>query len=151
MAKKTATTVADKLRDMKGKGIEQVLPNTHRKVHLRTVDAVELLRENKMPEILTPLVVASVYEELNGRQLRDYTTQDRGDVKKALEMIDSIDFIVKKALADDTKVEDLTLPEKKWIFQLVLGPAEILANFRLEQEPDVEALADGEELQSTPQ
>lgn len=147
MAKRNTESPADKMRQVRHYGVEQTMPGTYRKVKLKAVDASDLLRENKMPNILTPLITGAIYQDLNTRDLRDYTTQDRGSVEGAIEMLDSIDFIVKKAIADDTKVDELTLAEKKWIFQLVLGPAEVLANFRLQQEPDVEALADGEDVQ----
>lgn len=148
MAKKPVVSISDKLRDMRKNGAVQVLPGTHRTIRLRSVDATDLLRENKMPEILTPLVVSTIYEESsNPRKYRDYLAQDRGSIEGAVEFLDSVEFIVKKAIADDTKVEELTLPEKKWIFQLALGPAELLTNFRLTEESDVETVADGEELQ----
>ena len=147
MAKRPTVTTVDRLREMHSRGVEQVLPNTERKIRLRTVDAVELLRENKMPDILTPLVMSTIYDETtNVRALREFTAQDRGSREAALDMVDALDFVVAKAIADDTKVSELTLPEKKWIFQLALGPAQILANFRQEQESDVEALAEGNEV-----
>lgn len=136
-------------RDIKTKGVEQTLPGTNRVVHLRPVEAVDVLKANKMPDILTPFLVKAVYEQLSARAIKDYLTIDRGTVEQAIELAESVDFITKLALADDTKVEELTLAEKRWIFQLVLGPAEILANFRLEQEGDVETVAEGETVQST--
>jgi hypothetical protein len=150
MAKKAAVKVSipERLREMKARGIEQVLPGTDRVIRLRSVQAVDLLKEDKMPDILTPLIMSQIYDEnQNPRGLRDFTTQDRGGRADALKMVEALDFIAEKSIADDTKVEDLLLSEKKWIFQLALGPAQILANFRSEQEPGVEALAEGDEVQ----
>jgi len=145
MAKPTVKT-AERLRDMRTKGVEQTMPGTGRVVRLKSVDPTVVLREGKMPDTLTPLLVSAIYQEPTTGHLNQYLQADRGTVEAALAMADSIDFIVKKALADDTKVEDLTMAEKRWIFQLVLGPAEILTNFRLEQDPDVEAVAEGENV-----
>lgn len=147
MAKKTAPSRQDNLQTLQSSGIEQVMPGTHRKVKLRQVSVEELVRENKMPDILTPLIISAVYTDLGGRHIQDYLSQDRGSVEGATQLLDSINFIVSKALVDPKQLSELTLPEKKWIFQLVLGPAEFLANFRLEQEPDVESVAEGEDVQ----
>ena len=145
------SSTLERLREMRNGGIDQTLPGTGRVVKLRSVDPSDVLREGKMPDILTPLLVRGIYEELGTRQTLDFLTTERSTLEAALQMADSINFIAKKALVDDTQIEELTLGEKRWIFQLVLGPAEILANFRLEPEDDVESVAEGEDLQPVTQ
>src|SRR5687768_10042773 len=137
------------LGEMRTKGVEQKMPGTDRIVRLKTIDAPTLLRENKMPDILTPLVVKSIYQELSDRELRDFIGQQRGNTAEALSMLDAIEFVVKRSIADNTKVEDLTLAEKRWIFRLAMGPAELLVTFRHQQEDDVEPVAESNEVRPT--
>lgn len=150
MAKKKETKqpdVNELMREMRTKGIEQVIPGTERHIRLRSVDAPTLLREGKMPDMLTPLVIKSVYQELSDKELRDFLGHARSGAEEALKMLDTIDFVAKTAIADGTKVEDLTLAEKRWIFRLVMGPAELLISFRYDPNADVESVDEGEELQ----
>lgn len=140
---------ADFFGEMKSKGIEHKIPGTGRLVRLRTLDASELLREGKIPDILTPLVVKSVYQDLTDKEVRDFLGQNRGKVDDALTMMDTMNFVVGKAIADNTKVADLTLGEKRWIFRLAMGPAEILVSFRYDPNADVEPVAEGEDVPQT--
>lgn len=141
-------TPVELLQTMKAHGVEQVIPGTERKIRLRAVDAPTLLKEGKMPDILTPLVVKSIYQELDDKELRHFVGQQKETVEDALKHIDALNFIAAKTIADSTKVEDLTLAEKRWIFRLVMGPAELLVTFRYDPNPDVESLAEGEDVQS---
>jgi hypothetical protein len=150
MAKKEKEqTVVERISEMTSKGWSQTMPGTGRTIRLRTVDCVELLREGKVPEILTPLVVKSVYQELSDNDTRRFIEQSREKIEDAIALADSINFICERAITDGTKVKDLTIAERRWIFRLVLGPAELLVTFRIEQEYDVETVAEGEDLQST--
>lgn len=140
-------TPLELLREMRLHGVEQKLPGTQRIVKLRAVDAPTLLREGKMPDILTPLVVKSIYQELSDTELRAFLGDARSGIDDALTMLDTIEFVVQSCIMDDTEVQDLTLAEKRWIFRLVMGPAELLITFRWEEELDVEHLAEGDEVQ----
>ena len=140
-------TIAERVGEMNSKGWTQIMPGTNREIRLRTVDCVELLREGKVPDILTPLIVKSVYQELGDSDTRRYLEASREKVEDAISLADSIDFICTKAITDGTKVKDLTMAEKRWIFRLVLGPAELLVTFRLEQDDDVEIVDEGQDVQ----
>ena len=125
------------VRDVLRNGVEQEMPGTYRVLKIRNLDSVALLREGKLPDILTPLIIKSVYQDLTDREVRDFLGQSRGNAAEALKMAEALDFVAKHAVVDNIKVEDLTLGEKRWIFRLAVGPAEMLASFRFEQESDV--------------
>lgn len=140
MAKQTKDqSPVDYLKDMKTKGIEHEMPGTGRLVHLRTVEADVLLRKqpDKIPDILTPLLVKSIYADISDKEVKEFLANQRSAVPDALAMADAINFVAKEAIADGTKVEDLTMGEKRWIFRLAMGPAELLVPFRDEQESGV--------------
>ncbi len=151
MAKKSEKKpdAAELLHEMRLKGTEYKVPGTDRLVRLRTVDAPSLLKEGKLPDILTPLVVKSVYQELSDRELKDFVGAQKGGSGEALSMVDAMDFVVGKAIADNTKVQDLTLGEKRWIFRMVMGPAELLITFRYDKDSDVEPVAEVEDVRPT--
>lgn len=144
--KKEPMDYAERLHEMRLKGTEYKLPGTGRLVRLRALDAPTLLREGKLPDILTPLVVKSVYQELSDREVKEFMGAQRGNAQEALSMIDAMDFVVKKSIADNTKLEDLTLAEKRWIFRMAMGPAELLITFRYDKELDVEPVVKGENI-----
>jgi hypothetical protein len=148
-AKEKVMTAAEKLAEMRTKGTEQKLPGTERMIRLRTLEAPELLREGKLPDILTPLVIKSVYQELTDKEVREFLSVQRSNAAEALKMIDAMDFVVAKSIADGTNVSDLTLAEKRWIFRLAMGPAELLITFRYDPNDDVEPVAEGEDIPST--
>lgn len=132
------------------KGIEVELPGTERLVRLRALDAEALLKEGKMPDLLTPLVIKSVYAEMNDREVREFLGQQRNSMPEALAHLETVNYVVEKGIADGTKVKDLTLAEKRWIFRLVMEPAELLITFRYDKDASVELVAESEELRETP-
>lgn len=134
------------LQEMREKGIEQRIPGTDRIVRLRVLDAPALLREGKMPDILTPLVIRSVYQDLEDEQVREFLGQPKSSVSDALSFLEAIDYVCEKTIMDGTSLSDLTPAEKRWIFRLVMGPAEILITFRYEPELDVEGVDEGDEV-----
>lgn len=144
-------TPVDALAEMKSRGTEVAIPGTDRVVRLRTLDAETLLREGKIPDILTPLVIKSVYEELSDREVRAVLAQSRGTTEEALAMVEAIDFVAEKSIADSTKVKELTLGEKRWIFRLAMEPAELLVTFRYDPDANVEPVAEGDEVQQAPE
>lgn len=153
MAKKTVEEqpfdFASEYRKMKKEGVEQILPYTGRRVRLRSVDAPTLLKEGQIPNILTPMIVKMVYQDINDNELRQYTEKNTGDAAHALAMLESLDFVAKHAITDGTKVEDLTISEKRYIFRLVMGAAELLITFRYDEDANVEDVPDGEDLRQT--
>lgn len=136
------------LKEMRTKGIEQEMLDTGRKIRLRHLDAAELLADDKMPDELTPLVVRSVYDDLDDNLLTKHLRKERSGKDDALAHINTLKYVAGKAIMDGTKVEDLTLPEMRWIFRLVMGPADSLAVFRLHENLDVGSVDSGEDVPS---
>lgn len=144
--KEKPVDIPAKLKEMKVRGIEQTLPDTLRKVRVRTLNPSVLLRDEKLPDELTPLIIKMTYEEVRDPQLMQHLNKKRQTKEEALAYLEMLDYVVSKALADETKVEDLSLEEKRWIFRLVLGPADVLATFRYEQDPDVGDVDDSQDV-----
>lgn len=142
-------TQVELLSEMHSRGTAQKIPGTDRIVRLRALDAPTLLREGKVPDILTPLVTKAIYQDLSDRELRDFVGQAKGSTQEALALVDAMDFVAEKGIADNTKVKELTLGEKRWIFRLVMGPAEMLVTFRYDSDADVEPVVEVEDVQPT--
>lgn len=123
-------TIPERLNSMREEGWLVILPHTERPLKLRAVDASSLLQEDKMPDLLTPLVIKSVYTDLSDSDIKDYLDKERTEKKEALEFLESLNYICALAIADNTKLEELILSEKRWVFRLVMGPAELLVRFR---------------------
>lgn len=139
-------TGVELLHQMRSKGIEQRIPGTDRLVRLRVIDPPALLREGKMPDILTPLVIRSIYQDLTDRELRDFLGQPKANVTDALALLETMDFVCERTIMDGTELADLTLAEKRWIFRLVMGPAELLTTFRYDPNADVADMDEGDEV-----
>ena len=146
VAKEKPVDIPAALREMKSKGIEQIMPDTLRKVRLRTINPSVLLRDEKLPDELTPLIVRMTYESLSDQVIVGHLNKKRTSREEALGYLDMLDYVAQKAVADETKVEDLSLEEKRWIFRLVMGPADVLATFRYEQDPDVGDVDAGQDV-----
>lgn len=136
--------VAERFGVMRLTGWEQIIPTTGRRVRLRTIEPADLLRSGECPDILTPLVLRCIYQELTDRELREWLEKPLAQVDDALKYMEMLDLVVAKGIADDTVVSALSLGEKKWIFRFVLGTAEILVTFRYEPQSDVATVAQGE-------
>jgi len=149
MAKAEEKSLLDSYKEMRERGIEQVLPMTERKVRIRTVECATVLRSGNFPDILTPLVIKGVYQELTDDMIVKFLETEREGVEESIKFLDAVDFIVQSSIADDTKVSDLTSSERRWVFRLAMGPAELLITFRYESEDDVELVAESQELQPT--
>lgn len=139
--------IPERLKIMRKEGYPVTLPHTERKIKLRAVEAKSLLLENKMPDLLTPLVIKAVYSDLTGDDMKNFLNKTGEEVKEALDFAESIDYICSLAIADDTPLEDLVSSEKRWVFRLVLGPAELLVTFREDEDADVGTVAEGERIQ----
>lgn len=135
-----------KVAVMRAQGVEQTLGTSGRVVRLRAVEPAALLRKGNVPDILTPLLIKSVYQPLDDPELREFLDTPLGKIEDALAMADTLDLIASVAIADGTKVEELSLSEKRWIFRLVLSPAEFLVTFRYQPLADVELVDESEAL-----
>lgn len=142
-------TLFDQIKDARKNGVEQILITTERPIKLRPVEPAALLREGDLPDILTPLVVKSVYQDLTSSEINDFLEKGPSDKEGALSFLKAIDLVCSLAIADGTPVEDLVLSEKRWVFRLVLGPAEHLILFRYEPNEDVEPVDEGDPILET--
>lgn len=147
-SKQQEETPEELVRQLKTKGLEQKLPSG-RVIRLKVPDHRALLKEGKMPDILTPLVMRSVYQDLPERDVKGFVERTPTNPEDALKYMDTLDFVAKHTITDETKLEDLLLSEKRWIFRLVMGAAELLITFRHKPEDDVEPVAEVEDVQST--
>lgn len=132
-----SSTIPERLSVMRQEGWLVTLPHTDREIKLRAVEASALLADDKMPDLLTPLVIKSVYTDLKGKDVEEYLDKERTEKVDAIAFLNSINYICSLAIADNTKVEELILSEKRWVFRLVLGPADMLVTFRDNKKTDV--------------
>lgn len=152
MAKQQPTMAAwRKARKERQEGIPQTLISGV-EVRMRSVSPDKLLRGGSLPDVLTPLVVRSLYEDVR-EELDAFTFTQREDAAEALRMIDSVNVVCQEALVwprivddpqneDEISIDDLSLSDRMWIFRLAFMPAEVLSSFRYQQEGDVEGAAD---------
>lgn len=138
-------TTAEKIAIMRAEGWEQTFA-TDRKVKLRTLEPDMLLREGDCPDILTPFLIKSIYADDRNALVNAFLDKDLPTKEDALAYMDMLTLIAKKSIADGTKVEELTLAEKKLIFRFSLGPSELLVSFRYEPQADVVAVPEGDTL-----
>ncbi len=103
-------------------------------VRMRTVTPDLLLKSGKMPDLLSPLVLKMMFQEVEGYELDDFLAR-REQEKDALEVIESINLVCEAALVyprmvahptadDEICAEDLGLADRGWIFKLAFRPAE---------------------------
>lgn len=161
-------TPAATLRRAREEGVPQLLLSGI-VVRMRSVTPDMLLKTGRIPDVLTPLVMKMLFppkEEDNYRfpdEVDNFVFTQRDEQAETLEMIRSVDYVVKAALVyprvvdkptqeDEIAVEDLELRDRFWIFRLALMPAEVLSTFRLQPQGDVEAVADeqGDKQQAEP-
>jgi hypothetical protein len=152
-----AQSLPDKLRAMRVNGVEQIIPFTLRKLRIRTADPNRLMRAGKVPDILTPLVAKTIYQEVSDAELQNFATKPREQAADALAVLDSLNIVARDVLVqpkvvddpqsdDEIAIEELTMAERRWIFRLALAPAEVLTNFRYQPDGDVELVAEGDDV-----
>lgn len=139
--------IYDRIRIMREQGWEQTF-STGRKVRLRTLEPDMLLREGDCPDILTPLLLKSLYGDDRNAAVREFLDQPFGTKEDAFAYIDLLNLICSKSICDGTKVEELTLAEKRLIFRFALGSSELLTSFVYEPPPPVAVV---EEVNDLPQ
>lgn len=139
--------IFDRIRIMREQGWEQTF-STGRSVRLRTLEPDMLLREGDCPDILTPLLLKSLYGDDRNAAVREFLEQPFGTKEDAFAYIDLLNLICGKSICDGTKVEELTLAEKRLIFRFALGSSELLTSFVYEPPPPVAVV---EEVNDLPQ
>jgi hypothetical protein len=132
----------EELRRIYDEGVPQTLLSGVQ-VQMRPVRADKLLALGRIPDILTPIMLKSVYEVAT-EELDSFLFDKRETMAETLEMIRAVDAVCAAALVEPSLVEYLTLQDRMWIFKLAFMPAEVLSTFRLQSRGDVENLDDGE-------
>lgn len=141
------------IRAMREYGVWQTLLSGF-PVRIRTVTPDALLQSGTVPDILTPLVTRMMFEHVETKELDAFLAK-REEAKEALEVVKSINAVCKAALVyprivenpqadDEICAEDLNLADRGWIFKLAFMPAEVLKQFRLQPDRNVEVVPDGE-------
>jgi hypothetical protein len=134
--------IYERIRIMREKGWEQTF-STGRTVRLRTLEPDMLLREGDCPDVLTPLLLRSLYGDDRNASVKEFLEQPFGSKEDAFAFVELLNLICSKSICDGTKVEELTLAEKRLIFRFSLGSSELLVSFTYtppesEQEPNNE-------------
>ena len=139
-------TTLEELAAFRKNGKEISIPSTDRKVTLVQVNLPAMLSQGKVPDILTPLAIKSIYSNITDEDARKITDAQADSQKAALAHLAAIDLVVENALAPQCKslMTELTIGEKRWIFRLALLPAEILATFRDDEDTDVADVDEGD-------
>lgn len=139
--------IYERIRLMRQEGWEQTF-STGRKVRLRTLEPDMLLREGDCPDILTPLLLRSLYGDDRNQAVKEFLEQPFGSKEDAFAYVEMLNLICSKSICDGTKVEELTLAEKRLIFRFALGSSELLVSFEYEPPPVVAGVAQGDDVPS---
>lgn len=138
----------EQLAQIRKGGIEKTL-FTGRTILLKSVQPADLLRTGDCPDILTPVLMRCIYGDPN-EAVKEFVNQEEHQtehsISDALKYLETIDRVAVAAIADGTDIADLTLEEKKLIFRLALGSAEMLVLFRYEAAQPLAALAQGDNV-----
>ena len=150
----------EELRRAYEEGIPQTLLSGMQ-VQIRPVRPDKLLMAGKVPDILTPVVMAMLFpkeeeQEPFPDEIRDpvnhFLVKERKRADEAVEFIKAVDVVCEAAVVDPAIVPYLSIADRMWIFRLAWMPVEVLSNFRLQPQRDVEAGDDspGEPQQAEP-
>jgi hypothetical protein len=140
--------VYERIRLMRERGWEQKF-STGRRVRLRTLEPDMLLREGDIPDVLTPLLLRSLYGDDRNQAVKEFLEQPFGTKEDAFAYVEMLNLICAKSICDSTKVEELTLAEKRLIFRFGLGSSELLTEFVYKPPPVVAAVAEVNDVPST--
>lgn len=127
------------------------LPYSQAVVEVGSVQLDHLLVAGKIPDLLTPLVVESLWSPVGQGKSDDELGRQKG-------YYELVDIVVTAALRSPRVVENPTADDeiaiahipfldKVIIYQAAIQPLGVLHRFRAQQESDVDALPEGEDLQ----
>lgn len=109
-------------------------------VQMRTPRPQDLLASGKLPDILTPIVLKSLYENASDK-LDEYLFTERDEVAETLEMVRGVDAVCEAALVEPSILPYLDLSDRMWIFRLAFMPVQVLGQFRQQPGGNVESKA----------
>jgi hypothetical protein len=139
--------VYERIRLMRESGWEQTF-STGRRVRLRTLEPDMLLKDGDIPDVLTPLLLRSLYGDDRNTAVKEFMDQPLGTKQDAFAYVEMLNLICAKSICDGTKVEELTLAEKRLVFRFALGSSELLVEFEYKPPPDVASVAQGNDVPS---
>jgi hypothetical protein len=129
------------------------LPFSGRLVRLRTVKPDMLLRQGKIPQVLTTLVINMIYDQGPDNQFEAFLSPQE-TAEEAMAMLESLRVVCTAGLIapkvvenpqtdDEISIDDIELSDRGYIFRLVFAPAEALSRFRAKSPSDVDVVANG--------
>lgn len=142
-------TLGSTLRAMREHGVVLPFPSGNN-YRVRVVGAARLLRRSNLPNVLLSFVIDAIYKGVTADKIDAFMSLQE-QAQHALEFLDSLRIcceevfleprIVEKPQADDEiSIDDLSLVDQSWAFDLAFGFARELRPFRPEQESDVVSL-----------
>lgn len=146
----------EELRRAYEQGIPQTLLSGL-EVVMRPVQPDKLLMAGKMPDILTPVMMAMLFpkeatdttefpDEV-GDPIKHFLEKERAKAADAMEFVRAVNVVCEAALVDSSVVPYLSLADRMWIFKLAFLPTEVLSTFRLQSLADVESVDEGDQVQ----
>lgn len=121
---------------------------------IRPVALDVLLRQGKIPDLLTPFVAQMVYEGVDTDELNQLLSVEKL-TENSTEMLALIDAIVTAAFVephivespqadDEITIEDVGLADRGTVFSLAVLPANDLRRFLERQMPDLESVSNSD-------
>lgn len=122
---------------------------------LRPVTPDQLIVTGNVPDTLTPLVVKMLFHGSDGTELTQLVTSNEESLKHAEGTIKLINAVCRAAFVaprivadpktdDEITIDDVTVLDRYYVFQLATQPAEVLRDFMFQPGGDVEPVPDGE-------
>lgn len=123
---------------------------------LRPVSPDQLIVAGEVPDILTPLVLKMLFQGSDGSELTKLVTSNEESLTHARGTMTLINAVCRAAFVqprivaepatdDEISIDDVTVLDRYFVFQLATQPAEVLRDFRLSPETtDVATVPDGE-------
>lgn len=136
-------------RAIQEEGITQTLLSGI-EVQMWPVRIEKLLAAGNVPDILTPIMLKGLYENIND-DLTEFVTKQRDEKAETLEMICAVNAVCEASLVDPSLVDYLDLTDRFWLFKLAFQPAEVLSTFRLGSAGDVGRVDEGEQVSQVAQ
>ena len=123
-------------------------------VRIRSVALDVLLRQGKVPDLLTPFIAKTIYDGVDTKQL-DEMLSIENLAEQSDEMLALIDAICVAAFLeprivddpqaeDEISIEDVELADRGTVFSLAMLPANDLRRFLERQAPSLEPVPDGD-------
>ncbi len=142
--KEPQITSGVKWRQPREEGIIVPLPSGN-VARLRPVALDVMISSGKLPDMLTPIAVKTLWTEMGGEEISNA-------VEMATQMADLFHIVCKASFIepkivddpqeeDEIAIDDISFTDKGFVFNLAIQPAEVLRKFRDEQIGSLAALS----------